>query len=530
MAERPQKPSADDPEPNRHPPQETYKKWPGWIIAASKGFFILSTLLFLLCLVRLLCRLFHFCPFSGLPIPPFPEPLSGEIIPWLSSHYASMAQWCCLYAPQSATSAIFMAMGFINFTYSHIVTARDKYLYGIRLSDVMQSLFPWHSAAYGLYALWIIMGLYCSNMLYPVAAAACLFGVLCAFFSTGIVAYLFVANYHRKQDMVEYYLCHFKKPSERKGAGEDALPETVLDDALADMCIASDYVREYYLAARTVPRTVVRHVWTRLWFDLTETGLPTAHLIRPNGGPHKQLPENAKNTQLKDVYQTARLITRMSAVWQHTLRGLPLDEQADLVSRILHAVLPDLPNLSAPPDGQGTWFSSKYHQTPLSGEQLRFGLPLCGLLACLKEQAGHAPGRSGDWNGWQQCYDQVYLISCSYPGEKSDGTQTQKYDFTVQLLFLLLEASVTVEACAHAPGQLQNMAEAWPELSKLARVLHVSLSWLPRFLPWGQSIFFSSANDWYRSFDNFMEIYTTYQWIWNILDAAEDTDHRWEAF
>lgn len=189
------------------------------------------------------------------------------------------------------------------------------------MSDVMRSLFPWHSAAYGLYALWIIMGLYCSNMLYPVAAAVCLLGVLCAFFSTGIVAYLFVANYHRKQDMVEYYLCHFKKPSERKSKGKTAPSENALDDALADMCAASDYVREYYLATQTVPQEVARHVWTRLCFDLTEAGLPTARPFRPNGGPYRQSLETARNTQLKDVYQTARLISRISAVWRHTLRG-----------------------------------------------------------------------------------------------------------------------------------------------------------------------------------------------------------------
>lgn len=526
MAKRTRNPSAEEPDPHRRPAKETYKKWPGWVITVSKLFFICSALFFVICLSRLLCRLFHLCPFSSLAIPPFLVPPLSR----LAVRYSAVTQWCCIYAPQPATSAIFMAMGFINFTYSHILAARDKYLYGIRLSDVMQSLFPWHSAAYGLYALWIITGLYCSSMLYPVAAAVCLLGVLCAFFSTGIVAYLFVANYHRKQDMVEYYLCHFKKPSERKSKGKTALSENALDDALADMCAASDYVREYYLATQTVPQAVARHVWTRLWFDLTEAGLPTARPFRPNGGPYWQSPETARNTQLKDVYQTARLISRISAVWRHTLRGLPLDEQATLVSRIFYTVLPDLPDLSDPPDGQGMWFGDESCRAPLSSGQLRFGLPLCGLLAYLKEQAGHTAGKSGDWNGWRQCYDQVYLIICSYPGEKSDGMQTQKYDFIVQLLFLLLEASVTVEACIHTSGRQQkDMEEAWPWLSKLAETLQVSLSWVPRFLPWGQSIFFSSANDWYRSFDGFIEIYSAYQWIWKIFSGFGDTDYRGEA-
>lgn len=155
--------------------------------------------------------------------------------------------------------------------------------------------------------------------------------------------------------MVEYYLCHFKKPSERKSKGKTALSENALDDALADMCAASDYVREYYLATQTLPQAVARHVWTRLWFDLTE-------------------------------------------------------------------------------------------------------------------------------------------------------------------------------ACIHISGRRQkDMEEVWPWLSKLAETLHVSLSWVPRFLPWGQSIFFSSANDWYRSFDGFMEIYFAYQWIWKIFSDFGDTDYRGEA-
>lgn len=491
----------------------------------SRCLFIVSILLFLLCILRLLSRFFPFLPLAGI--------FSDEQGIKSYKSYRYISDWCALYALKSATSAVFAALGIVNFSYSHVVTARDKSLYGIHLSDVMRAQFPWHGKAYILYSFWIILGLYCSEMSYPVMAATCLAGALCTFFSTGIVAYLFVSNHRLEQDMVEHYLTHFKlsKKIIRSPSSSDALWES----AFAYMGNASTYIRGYYQATQAIPKKVAQTMWTKLRFGLSACELPTVDIAwsRPErfwswlsdvmSGPDSNPagaecgPSSSEDTvhiQLADVQQTAHLIIQMESIWQRLLRDLPPDKQADLIRKLFLSIAEGLSILT---DQQSSPFSGSPPDANIPEPYRQFGLPLCGLISFLRKQTTQKKADQPSLEDWSTCIGQVYLASGLCPGERMGLEKPQACDSLFQMLFLLVEAAVIGEAAAATLENIEAADKFWRELFGLEETLNASRFWVPQFLTWGRSITLSYASEWYGVAGTSLEHYNTCHWIWDIL-------------
>lgn len=493
----------------------------------SRCFFIVSALLFSVCILRLLSRFFPFLPFAGM--------FSDKQGIQSCEFYRYISDWCALYALKPATSAVFAALGVVNFSYSHVVTARDKSLYGIHLSDVMRAQFPWHGKAYILYTFWVILGLYCSEMSYPVMAAACLAGALCTFFSTGIVAYLFVSNHHLEQDMVEYYLTHFKlsKKIIRSPSSSDALWES----AFAYMGNASTYIRAYYQATQSIPKKVAQTMWTKLRFGLSARGLPTMDIAWPwpesfwswlsgvmsgpdgNSASTECGPSSSEDTvhiQLADVQQTAHLIIQMESIWQRLLRDLPPDRQSDLIRKLFLTITEELP---VPTDQQLSPFSDRPPGANVPESYRQFGLPLCGLISFLRKQTTQKKAGQPSLEDWSTCIGQVYLASGLCPGERMGLEKPQACNSLFQMLFLLVEATVIGEAAAATLEDIEAADKFWRELFGLEKTLNASRFWIPQFLTWGRSITLSYASEWYGVAGTSLEHYSTCHWICDILSS-----------
>ncbi|MCF2617941.1 hypothetical protein JQM68_12170 [Oscillibacter valericigenes] len=494
--------------PDKAHVSSTQIQWPGKFIRISRFFFQTAVILFLICFGVLFDRLFlnSFCKdlvirladvlHNASPIwyiCPALSRLDALITVFRGLHRLAEI-WCVCFVPDSVLSEIFILFGIVNFSYPYVSGARDKLLYGIHLSDVIYAEFPWHNMAYGLYGLLVLTGLYCSEQEYLLLSATCLLGALFAFFSTVVIAFLFTASRTAAQDMVEYYLCRPNLPSRAFGKRK-AANRPVQKSSVQFMAAAADYIREYYQDTRSIPEEVVRCTWGRLRFNLTETGLP---VIDPAGssGSSVQMPDSGFQAPLEDIYKTAEQITQMRSTWEHMLRGLAKGERPDLICRVLHVIAKALPGY---PDEQ-LLFSRKTSR--ISSEQLCLGLPLCGLLVCLRAQD----------SSWMDCMGLLYQIS--NPRVNREDTA---YNSAIQLFFLLTATLLTVEIAA---GDTVD-ENIWPKVTGLSKSLHVSLSWIPRFLSWGQSMAISYTDDWY---DTLLSLATheIYGWLREMLSELND--------
>lgn len=481
-----------------------------WI---SRFFFQAAAVIFVICVVTLLDRLFVHSFWRDL-IVRLVDALrnaspSGCIRPilWLLDGIAagfyrlhSFAKaWCACFVPDSVLSEIFILFGIVNFSYPYVSGARDKLLYGIHLNDVIYARFPWHNLAYGLYGLLVLMGLYCSEMGYRLLSAVCLLGAVFAFASTMAIAFLFTASRTVTQNMVEYYLCHPVKASRGFGKRKAASPSG-LEASLRFMENAADYVREYYRETRSIPEEVIRSMWSRLHFGLTEKGLPVmdaAVLKNVSAGGKCAYPP----ATLEDICKTAEQITQMRSVWEHMLRGLTAVEREDLICRVLQILSKTLPDC---PEEQLLCLTRGQRTSRRSGERLCLGLPLCGLLVCLRAQN----------SSWLDCMGLLYQISSPRVSRENGA-----YGEAVQLFFLLTLTLLTVEIAAGDTVE----EDIWPKVSGVSEALQVPPSWLFHFLSWGQSMAISYTDDWY---DTLLSLAThdTYGWLHEMLCALDDCE------
>lgn len=495
-------------------------------IWCSRLFFLASAGLFSICCIRLMCRFFFpniwktvLLKLTTL-LPPIvaQSSLLNRFISFLSvqleTRYNGFLNWCVAYMHKEATSAIFVAVGLVNYSYSYIVASREKNLYGIRLYEVMHALFPWYGVAYGLHGAWVIVGLYCSASEAPLMAATCMVGIFFIFISTNVVMYLFNSDNRRKQMMVEYYLCRFGESTSLYLNLRRKQRSISWSGAMAYMFHAADYLRQYYLATQKVPEAVAQSMWKRLLYKPSKYGLPVAFLEKEQVKKEnpQRLPEAAESpcAQLGDLYETSKQITQLCRVWQRMLTGLSPDKQADLIRQVLWSVARSCPY---DVDPNTSW---RYDSAQNDRDRIFFALPLCALVSCLLDQERPAHTVKQYWKGWERCVSCVFLASTAHLGELEDNEDTQKYRFLVQQIFVLVASTLIAECSVLKNSDLIDGNKLWRQIRGLSQKLCVPLSQTKEYFLWGRCITLSSSDDLFSAPQG-LDVQQTYDFLCIIL-------------
>lgn len=482
------------------PPKEwrapwiTFIKWSVWFLFGG------SILVLLLCTARLLFRVVHFGPnrdfLSGLPF-------FGGV---------SLGEWCAAYAKGQVLLPIFVAMGLIHASFSLIVTVREKRMHGVRLQDAIQEVFPFLGWSYASYAWLILLGVYASGMDYRLTALICLFGALLGFSTPWIVTVFLTFGRHPQQSIVEYYLCYHKYPQQNKKSARDR--------TLTHIVTSARYINGYYTSARAVPINVALRTWQGFAVILTGTDLLSA-----DSGFGKE----GSDVTLGRIHGTTQLIIGVRAFWQYVLQDVPEQEWAVLIRQLLTAAVGCY---CPPPENADQFFTASHRHKALPADHAQMILPLSGLLSYFRGLTEEYPSSSEYWDSWSQCFHYLYLISSVSPIDRfsyavEGAGHAEKYDFSVRLLFLLMLAVLLGELSALEPNELDKLShdpaseDLWILIERLSQVLHVSASWISRFLSWGLSIIFSYSADWFGSTRGILPLYDTYQWLGLIFDAVD---------
>lgn len=421
--------------------------------------------------------------------------------------YQAVSDWCFYYAKSEAISEIFVAMGIINFSFSYVITARDKQFYGVPLNSVIQEQFPKHGQTFLFYTCLTLVGLYASGMDYSIVALICLVGAFLAFGSTCIVAFLFTFSHQGKQDMVEYYLSSSSRPI--IGYSPKSKQDTCFSRTLA----AADYIHTYYKTNGTIPLMVTRCLWNRL---SACSRLISVSSTNPTITGEKQ----DSQVSPEEVAVCTQMITHVSGVWHHILQGLPQEQQEELICQVLQGSLMN-----------GTDFRKQYEDffqdsQPAIRVSWPYLLPLCGLVSYLRSRDTILLSPSKQyWKRCLQCLRMVYRIYLLHPGTiisfespQTSDTTKQSSDAVLQVLFLLLETTLLIETSSLSMETFKGDLEFWKQLAELEQVFQSPFRDCARFSEVGLCIVNSYKVDWFRSHHGMLEAYLTYQRLFGLLN------------
>ena len=94
----------------------------------------------------------------------------SNYFPLVQQAYQAVRGMCSQYMESKILGNIFISMGFINFSLSYVISARDKQFYRVSLGDVLQEEFPEHGRVFVCYTCLILVGLYSSGMEFHIVA------------------------------------------------------------------------------------------------------------------------------------------------------------------------------------------------------------------------------------------------------------------------------------------------------------------------------------------------------------------------
>ncbi len=441
--------------------------------------------------------------------------------------YQCICDICTRYAQPTVLVQIFLSMGFINFSLSYMLSVRDKPFYGVSLGSVLQEQFPEHGQMFVFYTCLILIGLYSSGMNYHIVALTCLSGAILSLVYTSYMSMLFTFSQLSKQAMVEYYLVHSPVPPPSNGQKIEAY--TSFNRLLA----ASDYINAYYKANGSVPQEVSANLWKRL-FDCQQyllalsspngsnPGLPQAQ-ADPAGSPPVSSAEHPYPLQPGDQLENLAIYTRLvicaAAAWRHILQDLPPDQQSETICYVLQAGLRDKPDFLQACESFISAEDSHFRkdmETPL-----RDALPLCGLISYLRSKNNlsiDAPGQY--WNDFEKCFQSVYRIRLVYSRTAVQMGYTYALDAIPQILFLLLEATLLIEASSlekdyYTPSP--DYQAFWIRLKKRERGFQLTARDCSWFSDWALGIVCSYKIDWFRSHEGMLSAYLIYQQLFHML-------------
>ena len=513
------------------------KRWPKRIILLNQVLFLLTCSLFILGAFRLTLHLFFpsapvrpqlllasifiipflviCCSTCSLDAKVFCIAVAFFIIPVLATYgpclalYGNFSAWCLKYAHSEALSSIFTSMGVINFSFSYVISAREKRFYGVPLGNVIQEQFPTHGYVFVIYTCLTLMGLYSSNMYYAVVAVICLCGAFLAFVSTCIMAVLFTFSHRLKQDMVEYYL--YGTPYKLLFSGKNSHTGPPSNRMLA----AADYVKAYYQENGTVPGVVTGSLWRQISCYEIQTS--------PVGSPAvaERDPPVPHTIEVGDVSVYVQLVTYAASSWRHMLQGLPPEQQSELVCLVLQASLDKEDKLV----NECKQFLDKHGIRQNLAISSDHALPLCGLVSYLRSECTMALDSSDKyWKDCLECLRIFYRVYLLYPGIALRTGSNQAIAVIPQFMFLLLETTMLVEMSALEQGYFDGDKDFWDQLLELEHVLRVTYRDCSWFSEWGLCIVCSYKIDWFRSHQGMLEAYLTYYRLFDLLVEPGGTE------
>lgn len=452
--------------------------------------------------------------------------------------YQYIRDICKDYAKPSVLVQIFLSMGFINFSLSYVASVRDKPFYGVSLGNVLQEQFPEHGQIFVFYTCLILIGLYSCGMDYHVVAFACLCGAILSLIYTGFIAMWFTFSQLSKQTMVEYYLIFSPVSPPREGQKIEEYA------SFNRLLAASDYINAYYKANASIPQAVSANLWRRL-FDC----LPYLPAL-PSPSKAKEEPiqretadraaadhsEDARvlhpGCKLENIVIYTQLVICAAAAWRRILQKMPPEQQSELICYVLQTSLHSKSDflrsceafLSADDD-----HLRENMRVPLSD-----ALPLCGLISYLRgKNSLSVDDPEQYWNGFEKCLQSIYQIQLIYSRTAVQMGCTYAPDTIPQMLFLLLEATLLIEASSlekyyHAPSP--DSRGFWTRLRRRERGFQLSARDCSWFSDWGLGIVCSYKVDWFRSHEGMLSAYLIYQQLFHMLQqndgGAYDTDDK----
>ena len=414
--------------------------------------------------------------------------------------YQKILAWWGTHIDETSARTLLPVMGIFNFTYTQILAARGQRLYGLSLHEAIKAHFPWSGVAYAMYAVWIVAGLFVrgGSLIVPF----CFAGVFSSFLSALIISCLFVTSRANAQCMVEMYLLDYKNPKSRYPSDNGTVLPSDVKDYLR---MASVYVREYYKDSGDVPGTIILHIWDRFTFDISDKGMPVITLREEKAvRSHRNRSTLQASVQQPDKYVQEGIDT-VRFIWENSITGLSWDKQADLAAKVIQVLsnaVPDEGNQQKRGDQETYRIPNVYR---------RLGMPLCGLVSFLRNQTPPPEYWKEYFNGLNQCIAQVYKISGGAPGAayvEEEPLGREKYIKAVQLLFLLLEATIVTESLGWRASMLARNKDLniWRKLYGMCLQLDVPLWEVSRFLSWGQCIVNACASEWSGAENGIMSI------------------------
>lgn len=411
--------------------------------------------------------------------------------------YRSICGWCNLYAKSTVLTQIFLSMGLINFSFSYVISTRDKQFCEVPLGPVIQEQFPEHGQMFVFYACLILIGLYSCGMNFHIIALVCLCGAVLALLYTCLMAVLFTFSHRSKQKMVEYYL-YCPAPAHRV-KDRNAASGTAFNRILT----ASDYINACYKANGIIPQSVARNLWDRL---------SDCRQQPDTGGSPDSAGEDAANEEPDtagaiDEITYTQLVTCAATAWQHILRGLPDEQQSELISLVLQA---SLRKKDALLKSCGAFLCA------LEGDAVpefcRYdALPLCGLVSHLR---GRETLSAGDmnryWDGCRKCLQIIFQIDLFYP-RTAEQLGYEAEGIIPRILFLILENTLLIELSSLPRKDFKADQDFFGQLSEMERSFRFETKNCLGFSEWGFRIVCSYRIDWFRSHQGMLSAYLTYQ-------------------
>lgn len=418
--------------------------------------------------------------------------------------YQSVCEWCTLYTKSTVLAQIFLSMGLINFSFSYVVSTRDKQFYGVPLGSVIQEQFPEHGYMFVFYACLILVGLYSCGMDFHIIALVCLCGAILALLYTCLMAVLYTFSHQFKQEMVEYYL--YSPTHEHQSDRQKAKSGTNLNRIL----VASDYINAYYKANGSVPRTVTSNLWKRLLNYKKEL---SAVFVPDDIGKINNQRERDCSDLIDEALYT-RLITYTAAAWQHMLHELSNEQQSELICMVLQVSL----------HGEDTLLKSCEAFLCAPGQQtmetipMRAALPLCGLVSYLRgRETASIGGIKQYWDGCQKCLQTAFQIDLFYSRTAVQFGYDQVTDTIPRILFLILETTLLIELSSLTKKYFSENEDFWDQLEEVERSFQVKAKNCSWFSDWGIGIVSSYKIDWFRYHHGMLSAHLTYQRLFGLI-------------
>ncbi len=417
--------------------------------------------------------------------------------------YKAVCDICNQYAKSTILKEIFVSMGFINFSLSYVISARDKRFYRVPLGDVLQEQFPEHGHVFICYTCLILIGLYSCGMSYHIIAFSCLCGAISSLAYTGFMALLFTFGQASKQKMVEYYLVGSRVPH----PWEDQQVEEYT--TVSRLLLASDYISAYYKANGFVPQVVAGRLWKRL-LDVQEQLASVAKKEARSGSG------DGPSERLDDIVTYTQLVTCAASAWRHILWDLPSEQQNELICLVLQA---------CPGDGSARFLEDCQKflgRREFSGDMsvpLRSAVPLCGLISYLRSR-----DTMGDpaqyWQDCKACLQTVYQIRLLYSRAAARFGWAGDVDTAPRMLFLLLETALLTEISALEKADIEQSGGFWDRLEEMEHSFGQTFTSCAQFSEWGLGIVCSYKVDWFRSHRGMLSAYLTYQRLFGLIQPA----------